>query len=177
MFTLEIKKLLRYAGIFLICVGLFAGCSTAPLEKTNAASKSTTNEKQNEDSYIKTAIETANTIQTNIDALKPLLTEMDVNDLRWQGDTGGPFVTIKSAANVYTGAEIVLSPEQKEKYKNTNSYFSEAVTHLHSIADDGWKAVDTYDEKTLEGISARLDQASNLIKKGLEQLEIERYKE
>lgn len=161
----------------ILTIGILTGCSTTPPEKINTVSKAdVANEKQKEDKYIKTTIESANTIQTNVNELKVLLLEMNDNDLVWKNDVKNALTNIKSVANDYALSETFLSKAKLSKYEKTSSLFGEGVSQLHSITDDGWKAVESYDKKVLGELIGRLDPANELIKKGIEQLEIERNK-
>lgn len=167
------KKIL----IGILAIGILTGCSTAPPTKIKTVSKiDAADEKQKEDKYIKTTIDAANTIQTNVNELIVLLSEMNDNDLTWKNDVKNALTNIKSAANDYTLSETFLSKENLSKYEKTSSFFGDGVSQLHSITDDGWKAVESYDKKILGELIGRLDPANELIKKGIEQLEIERNK-
>jgi hypothetical protein len=169
----NVKKI--FAGM--IVIGLLAGCSTTPPKKINTVSQEDVEkEKNTEDNYIKITIESAKKIQENVVDLKDLLSNMNVNDLAWKNDVNYALMKIKSAANDYTGSEIVLSKKQLKKYEKTISNFDESVSQFHSITNDASKALETIDMKVLGEISNLLDSANELLKKSLEQLETERYK-
>jgi hypothetical protein len=165
--------------IGIMAIGLLSGCTAK--EETQSVSKPAVQEKQDdkqiENQYIKTVIESSNAIIENTAALKSLLDKMNVNDLDWKNGVEEKVMSIRSVVNDYIGIEIKLSKEQKEKYKNTSTYFSEGVMYFDKLNSETNDALETYDTKALEGINLRVNQAALLIAKANKELETERYKE
>lgn len=159
-------------------IGLLTGCSTNPPKKINSVVQEDVDKaQQKEDKYIKVTNEAADDIQKNIDSLKTLLLEMDINDLAWRNDVQYELTNIKSAVNDYALNETYLSKEQQKKYEQTISNFGEGKNQLWTITEKGWEAVEMYDKDTLGNMSSELDKANDFIKKSIKNLETERNKE
>jgi hypothetical protein len=163
--------------VVLLALGILGGCSSTPDIQTTGTQNNAKTEQQNEDNYIKTTIESANQITDNIDKLKALFAGMDIENDSWQLDAQIALDKIGKAKTDYLLGETKLSSEQKQKYKNTISYFNEGISSLDQVDSDARKALDTYDKKVISEISSKLDDESAKIQKAKEQLDTERYKE
>jgi hypothetical protein len=137
--------------------------------------KDKSKQEQNEKDFIKEAIESYSSLEDNTEKLKTLFGEMNVKESGWLVKTQLALDDIQMDANSYTIATDHLSDDQRIKYSKTDEYSSEGVKEFHNIYNTATDALDTYNKKKLQEISAQLDSAISLIKKGEDQLAIERY--
>ncbi|MDQ0412750.1 hypothetical protein [Mesobacillus stamsii] len=130
-----------------------------------------------EKEYIKTAIETSLVLNESVDKLEILLNDMDVTNPTWSVEVNQIALKIQIECNSYTLASDFLEENLEKKYEKTMKLYGEGVNEFHSIYSDITDAMEIYDKRKLEEIKLRLNPAIDLINKGTEQLEVERYTE
>ncbi len=162
--------------VFFITVLLLTGCTEEAKQRAEYTAK--VNEikadpKNAEDNFITTTIESFRELKTDVESLK-ILIEDGINDTdNFTGVT--PTMGIQIKNNDFTIQSDHLSDEQKLKYSKTIEFYSQGMDELHTIVSDYRDASETYDKRALGEIKARIDPAMELINKGIEQLEVERY--
>ncbi|MEH7249181.1 hypothetical protein V7114_20690 [Neobacillus niacini] len=168
---------MRKLLVCLLFLSLLTGCTPTSSKESSTISISSESKKEIEDTYIKTVIESGNRIVENKEILKSNLEVMNVHDEDWKNDVQNISFEINDAVSDYISSELDLTSSLEDKYKNTKSYFSEAVLTIGAISSDVGNALDTYDIKAFEEIEKRLDQSTQLLLKATKELENERYHE
>lgn len=167
----------KIVSSIILSAALLAGCgSQADAPKSASTQPEKVNNKNAENEYIQAVHESATKIDAATQKLREQLAIINVDDSGWSVTTRFAFDDLHLASTGYLSAESILSTtDAKEKYAKTIAEMDKGIEQIKAVYTDGQNAVDNFDKKKLEEISSQLDAANQQIKKGLDQLEVDRY--
>lgn len=165
-------------SVILVSVNIIISKSETNQSVTGSTKQASVTTEDAENRYIQSTHESVSNIDEAIQKLKEQLSDINIDDSGWRVTTRFAFDDLSSAETTYSTAESILSTtDEKEKYTKTITEMDKGIEQIKHIYADGQNAVDNYDKKKLEEIAGQLSEANTQMKKGLAQLETDRYAE